>query len=268
MGQQRPVRAADGLLHHRLQQPGGPRLPTQQLAHQRNAQSGTGRVQQQTRIGKIQPLIHLPHIYARFHRPVAPVHFPLAMQGGALFHGHGQQARVTRRVEAVGVQHLETAFGLGTDVVAHRQVDGLAGHVRHFIGAEDPQIDLRMLATEIPQARQQPVPGKRRGGVEHQLIGLLVLPQAANAHRQLLQQRLGGAQQIVTGIGQADAAPTAIEQRLLQVGLKAADLLADRRLGEVQLFGSLVKTAQPGGGFEAAQGAQGRPVFEHIDKFL
>ena len=33
---------------------------------------------------------------------------------------------------------------------------------------------------------------------------------------------------------------------------------AGGRLGEVQLFGGLVKTTQAGGGFEATQGVQGR----------
>lgn len=109
---------------------------------------------------------------------------------------------------------------------------------------------------------------KRRRGVEHQLIGFLVLPETANTNGQLLQQRLGGAEQIVTGIGQADAAPAAEKQRLFKVRLKAADLLTDRRLGQVQLGGSLVKTAQSGGRFKAAKGAERGPVLEHIDKFL
>src|SRR5471030_1751332 len=85
--------------------------------------------------------------------------------------------------------------------------------------------------------------GERWRGVEHQLIGFLVLPETANTNGQLLQQRLGGAEQSVTGIGQADAASAAEKQRLLKVRLKAADLLADRRLGQVQLGGRLVKTA-------------------------
>ncbi|MNE78635.1 hypothetical protein D3C80_1750590 [compost metagenome] len=125
-----------------------------------------------------------------------------------------------------------------------------------------------MLAAKIPQAWQQPVAGERRGGVEHQLVGLLVLPKAADADGQLLQQHLGGAEQVVPRIGQADAASTAKEQGLLKVRLKAADLLADCRLGEVQLGGSLVKTAQPGSSFKAAKGAERWPVLEHIDKFL
>ncbi|MNJ66739.1 hypothetical protein D3C77_628390 [compost metagenome] len=65
------------------------------------------------------------------------------------------------------------------------------------------------------------------------------------------------------GVGQAHAAATAVEQRLLQVGFQAANLLADGRLGQVQRFGGLVEAAQPCGGLEAAQGIQGWPVFKH-----
>ena len=59
----------------------------------------------------------------------------------------------------------------------------------------------------------------------------------------------------MTGIGQADTAATAEKQRLFQISLQRADLLTDRRLGKVQLIGSLVKTAQAGGRFKAAKGA-------------
>jgi len=84
----------------------------------------------------------------------------------------------------------------------------------------------------------------------------------------LLQHRLGGAEQIVAGIGQRDTATVAKEQWLFEVRLEAADLLADRRLSEAQLIGRLVKTAEARSRFEAAQGAERRPVLEHIDKFL
>src|SRR5471030_391601 len=110
--------------------------------------------------------------------------------------------------------------------------------------------------------------GERWRGVEHQLIGFLVLPETANTNGQLLQQRLGGAEQIVTGIGQADAASAAEKQRLLKVRLKAAALLADRRLGQVQPGGRLVKTAQSGGGLKGAKGTERGPLLEHAHKFL
>lgn len=63
--------------------------------------------------------------------------------------------------------------------------------------------------------------------IDHQLVGLAVLLQAADAHCQVLEHRLGGAQQILAGIGQAHRAATAMKQGLFQVGFQAADLLAD-----------------------------------------
>ncbi|MNZ34535.1 hypothetical protein D3C78_519140 [compost metagenome] len=98
-------------------------------------------------------------------------------------------------------QDLVIAFGLGAEVVAHGDVDGLGGHVRCFAGGEQPEIDLGVTLAEVGQVRQQPVPGEGRGGVDHQLVGLAVLLQAADADRQLLQQRLSGAEQVEAGVG-------------------------------------------------------------------
>ena len=181
MSQQGPVRAANGLLNQRLQQSVVSRLTAEQLADQRNPQAGARSVHQQSRIGEVQPLILLTDIDPGFHRPMAPVHLPFAVQRGALHGGLRQYARVAGRVESVGMQHLKAAFGLRADVVAHGEVNCLAGHVWHFVGAENPQIDVRMLLPEIRQTRQQPMSGKRRRGVEHQLVGLLILPEATDA---------------------------------------------------------------------------------------
>lgn len=154
VGQQGPVRTAHGLLHQRLQQPIGAGLLAQQLADQSDAEPGAGGIQQQARVGEVQPLSLLADRDTGLHRPMIPVHFPLAMQGGALGRGYGQQAWVTCRVEAVGMQHPEAALGLGADVVTQGDIDGLGGHVRYFIGAVDPQIHLWMSLAKIPQAWQ------------------------------------------------------------------------------------------------------------------
>ena len=97
-------------------------------------------------------MVLLAYIDSGLHFPVAPVHFPLAVKSRALFTWNCQYAGVASRVQAVSVQHLKAAFGLGTDVIPHSEVDGLADHVRDFIGTEDPEIHVRMLATKICQA--------------------------------------------------------------------------------------------------------------------
>ncbi len=119
------------------------------------------------------------------------------------------------------------------------------------------------MAMEIAQVRHQPVAGEGRGGIDHQLVGLAVLVEATDPRGQLLEQGLGGAEQIEASVGQAHLASVAKEQRLLEIAFQAADLLADRRLGEVQLLGGLVEAAEAGGGFEATKGIQWGPVFEH-----
>ncbi|KAG0904764.1 hypothetical protein G6F32_017280 [Rhizopus arrhizus] len=58
-----------------------------------------------------------------------------------------------------------------------------------------------MQAMEVGQARHQPMTGKRRAGVDHQLIGFAVLIEPADAAGQLAQERLCGVQQVESGIG-------------------------------------------------------------------
>lgn len=97
------------------------------------------------------------------------------------------------------------------------------------------------MAMEIAQVRHQPVAGEGRGGIDHQLVGLAVLVEATDPRGQLLEQGLGGAEQIEASVGQAHLASVAKEQRLLEIAFQAADLLADRRLGECSSSAALWK---------------------------
>lgn len=183
------------------------------------------------------------------------------MQGHALLRRQRQQAGVAGGIKPVAAEQVKGAVRLRAEIVADRQIDTVRRHIRRFKAGEQPQVDLRMLPIEVAQPRRQPVAGESRGGVDDQLIGFAVLIQTANADRQLLQHHLRGAEQIVAGVGQRHAAAGAEEQRLLQKRFEAADLLADGRLGKVQFFGSLMKTAQARRRFETAQRAQRGPVF-------
>ncbi|OIQ83023.1 hypothetical protein GALL_351920 [mine drainage metagenome] len=62
----------------------------------------------------------------------------------------------------------------------------------------------------------------------------------------------GGVQQLA-GDGQLDAAPLAAEQRLADLRLELADLVADRRRRHAQLVGRARVVAQSRGGLEAEQ---------------
>jgi len=121
-----------------------------------------------------------------------------------------------------------------------------------------------MQAMEGGQARYQPMPGKGRAGVDDQLIRLAVLIEPADATGQLPQQGLGGFQQVDAGVGEGDAAALPEEQRLLQRGFQAPDLLADGRLGQMQFLGGPVETTQAGGGLETTQRVQRWPMLEHF----
>lgn len=101
------------------------------------------------------------------------------------------------------------------------------------------------------------------GGIDRQLVGFAMLVEAVDPRGQLLEQGLGGAEQIEADVDRARLASIAKEQRLLEIAFQAVDLLVDRRLGEVQLFGGLVEAVKAGGGFEATEGTQWGSVFEH-----
>ena len=72
---------------------------------------------------------------------------------------------------------------------------------------------------------------------------------------QFLQRRMGGDQEITARVHQLDAATDPAEQGLAKVVFKDAHLMADRRLGDVQLPGRAGKALQPRCGFKADQGA-------------
>ena len=61
-----------------------------------------------------------------------------------------------------------------------------------------------------------------------------------------LEQHLAGGREL-------DAARGAVEQRLSELGLEAADLLRERRLGDVQAFGGAAEVPLLGDGDEVAQ---------------
>jgi hypothetical protein len=86
---------------------------------------------------------------------------------------------------------------------------------------------------------------------------------AARDALQLLRQRLRGreqrartGQQRVAGIGERHRTPRALEQPHAQLRLQRADLLAQRRLGDVQALGGAREVQLLGDGDEIAQVTQ------------
>ena len=112
------------------------------------------------------------------------------------------------------------------------------------------------VAAQVGQAWQEPA--RRKCGRHHDddrsRLGIGV--QAADAMAQFFQCGLRGDQKIAPGIDQFDPPPDPAKQRLAKVIFQHADLMADGRLGDVQLFGRAGKTLQPGGGLKADQGGK------------
>src|SRR5690606_25981461 len=72
------------------------------------------------------------------------------------------------------------------------------------------------------------------------------------------------------GIGQFDPPADAAKERLAQVVLQRSDLVADRRLGDIQFLGGTRKAPQPRGGLEADErGKRGEGSIRVLhEKFL
>ena len=75
----------------------------------------------------------------------------------------------------------------------------------------------------------------------------------SRASRHLAEHRLGVRAQRAARLGQREPAADAREERDAELGLQAADLLADRRLREVQRLGGGAERAALGGGQEVLE---------------
>ena len=116
----------------------------------------------------------------------------------------------------------------------------------------------RVVAELADRARHQRME-RRRGGEADGDAADLAARGAAGADLGMLglgQDRLGVDQERAAGVGQADAARMAHEQRRVDLALERADLLAERRLLDVQLLGRAGDVALMRDGDEVAEMAQ------------
>ncbi|MNJ54977.1 hypothetical protein D3C77_504470 [compost metagenome] len=129
----------------------------------------------------------------------------------------------------------------------------LCGHPR-----QDADVQVRMLGL-YPHQRRRQTPGQgRMNGAD------LQSPTQARAADQGVghvvigrQNPFGPLHHQVPGAGQADLAPTAVEQRDLQFLLQAADVQADGRGREAEDIGGAGKGAVAGNGHQGAQSFEG-----------
>ena len=92
--------------------------------------------------------------------------------------------------------------------------------------------------------------------------------QALGALHQPVEDVAHDRQIVLTDLGELDPAADAAEQRTAELRFETLDAMADRALGEIELFGSLGEARMPRGGLEGAQGVERRKRNRHIDNSL
>ena len=145
--------------------------------------------------------------------------------------------------------------------VAHREIDARALEVvDHLVGRRDAHVDVRVVAREAREVRDQPQrrePRRRRDddGVQ--------CPRAAHAARafvQFLERVLRRSIEQLPAFGQQQRARAPLEQLHLEVLLELLNLPADGRLGQEQLGGRLREGQVAGRGLERQQRVERRHV--------
>ena len=150
----------------------------------------------------------------------------------------------------------------------HREADGaveiLASEIDAPLRRRHAHFDLGMLGLEAMQARRQPAQseGRDQADIERAGVGLAAdalqrVGHAVEGIAQVGQQRLAFA-------GDLEPARTAHEQRHAQPLLERLHLVADRRLGDVQLLGGVGEGGVAGGGFEGAERVQRQLRAAHL----
>ncbi len=114
-----------------------------------------------------------------------------------------------------------------------------------------------------PETGQQPFRGKGRQHRRAQHARGIVLMQAPRRLDQAIEGGADVGKIGLGGVGQQQTAADAAEQLEPQPLLEAADLMADRRLGDVELGRRRGEAEMPGGGLEGAQRVEGRKLTTH-----
>ena len=130
--------------------------------------------------------------------------------------------------------------------------DRLAARHQRVVGV-DAQIDLRLLAVELGQARHQPFlqESGHHADVQHPLRA--VLADALHRLAQFSEAALHAGQQPAAGFRQRDLAALAVEQGLVEPLLESADLGADSGRADMQSLCTLGKAQAAGHGLESTQ---------------
>ncbi|MPM85561.1 hypothetical protein SDC9_132642 [bioreactor metagenome] len=149
--------------------------------------------------------------------------------------------------------------------IAHldRQIDGVAVEVHGLYRVGDDHRNVLVARMKIRQARDQPLGGKGGVGLDAQRV---VRPAAHDAGRGLGDGFEGRGDLLAVvhaRLRQADAVALAAEQLYAQIGLQHVELLADRRLADVQLLRRLGQILGAHDGVKHLQWIERRQLFRH-----
>lgn len=142
--------------------------------------------------------------------------------------------------------------------VAHGDIDVLAGEVGEMLGGVNAQIDVRIGLAESAEARHQPLRRNRRQGGDGQGAPVIVVANLLGSIGQQIEGLAQGRPIVLARVGQQQRPVETAKQRHPEPLLQRLDLMADGRLGDVELLRRLGKAQVPGGGLEGTHGVQRR----------
>ena len=190
--------------------------------------------------------------------------------GQCVLHEIGRRAE-RRRLAAADLLHQRAAhdrrqhlaeqphralWRLRRAAIAERQIELGVVEVGDRVGGRDADVDVRVLALERLDARQQPQRAERCEGRHTDALAAARLADLAHARVDLAEAALDRTLQHAAALRQLHVPRAAHEQRGAELALQPLDLSTDGRLGDEQFLGRVAEVQAPRDRFESAQAAE------------
>jgi hypothetical protein len=159
----------------------------------------------------------------------------------------GRERRGGHRNELFAEEERGLKVGPASGAVADGDVDLAVAQVHHAVVGGDVEEQIRRGALEGGEPGQEPEPRERRHHADPQRVNAAVGPPLLRRARDGGERLLDGADESLTGRGEARAASVALEQGRAQPRFDDLDAAADRAVGQAELLGGVGEGAAPGG---------------------
>ncbi|CAI8871756.1 hypothetical protein EMIT0158MI4_240015 [Burkholderia ambifaria] len=253
--------------HH--QAPAREFIIDQRQRAERDAQPVDGRLQREVEVVERLPLAPLRR-HAGRREPVAPAFRPrIRMQQ----HVPGEIVRAGNRraLEQRGAADRNHAF---VEEVAARAVRPVAGaaadrdveaieRVERRVRRGQLQLDVRHVALEPRQARQQPFHREGRQRIDAQHARGTGVAQLLGGERDAVERGAHGVQITAAFVGEPHALAVAVEHRLAEPRLEPGDLPADGTVSHMQLVAGGAEAFVSGRCFKGPKRGKGREIACH-----